>query len=114
MSRAVRNEFNALDVVRPEKTFISYPSAPLLFQKMDEVQRQAFRTITGKGLVDLSNLQRGVIKPTKKGMELFEDGFVPLLDPKERDVARFIANSFVPREEISDLRRNTGLRRIAR
>jgi hypothetical protein len=53
MSRDVRNEFNALGIDRPEKTFVSYPSAPILFQKMGEVQRQAFRTLVGKGLIDL-------------------------------------------------------------
>src|SRR5262249_25310450 len=78
MSRDVRNEFNALGISRPEKCFLSYPSAPILFQKMDEVQRQAFRTLTGKGLIELSNLERGIVKPSAMGIALFEERFVPL------------------------------------
>jgi hypothetical protein len=42
MSRDVRDQFNSLGVVRADKSFVSYPTAPLLFQRMDEVQRQAF------------------------------------------------------------------------
>lgn len=42
MDQNVRHNFNALGVSRPEKTFVSFPSPPVLFQKMDEVQRQAF------------------------------------------------------------------------
>jgi hypothetical protein len=115
MSRDVRNLFNDLGVVRPEKSFVSYPSAPLLFQRMDEVQRQAFRTITGKGLIDLAGLQQGLIKPTTQGRDLFATQFVPLLDESESKIAHFVANSFAPMEqEISGLRRSTGLRRMSR
>jgi len=115
MSREARNEFNALAIVRPEKTFLSYPSAPILFQKMDEVQRQAFRTLIGKGLIDLPNLECGTVTPSAAGSAPFEERFVPLFDDKERRLAEFIANSFVQGgQEISALRRSTGLRRVGR
>src|ERR1700758_4842771 len=95
MSREVRNEFNALAIARPDKTFLSYPSAPILFQKMGEVQSQAFLTLIGKGLIDLPNLERGTVIPSAAGSALFEERFVPLFDDMERGLAEFIANSFV-------------------
>ena len=115
MTREVRNEFNGLGISRPEKAFISYPSPPILFQKMDEVQRQAFRTLTGKGLIDLPKLEKGTVSPSAAGLELFEDRFVPLFGEAERKVAVFIADSFsLADKEIGALRRSTGLRRVVR
>jgi hypothetical protein len=115
MTQEVRKQFNGLGIARPEKTFISYPSPPILFQKMDEVQRQAFRTLTGKGLIDLSKLEKGTVGPSAAGFELFEDQFVPLFGEVERKVAEFIAGSFVRGDkDIGALRRSTGLRRVVR
>ena len=115
MAREVRKEFNELGIMRPEKAFISYPSPPILFQKMDEVQRQAFRTLTGKGLIDLPRLEKGTVSPSAVGFELFEDRFVPLFGEAERKVAEFIAGSFsLAEKEIGALRRSTGLRRVVR
>jgi hypothetical protein len=113
MSRDVRNEFNALEIGRPEKSFVSYPSAPLLFQKMSEVQKLAFRTLTAKGLIDLEALGKGTVRPSRDGGALLRERFQPLFDEGELRLASFIANSFVAADrEILALRRNTGLRRI--
>ena len=115
MPSGVRKEFGTLKIKRPEKTFIRYPSAPILFQKMGEVQRQAFRTLTGKGLVDFPNLERGLATPSDTGIELFEQKFVPLFGSDEQQLAQFIANSFAgAHPDIASLRRSTGLRRISR
>jgi ABC-three component (ABC-3C) system Middle Component 5 len=116
MTRSVRNEFNALGIERPEKSFVSYPSAPVLFQKMGEVQRQAFRTLAGKGLIDAERLAQGAVAPSETGRAVFADGFVPLLSDSERAIATFIARTFAAGEstEIGGLRRSTGLRRVAR
>jgi hypothetical protein len=114
MAADVRKEFNTLGVQRPEKTFLSYPSAPLLFQKMEAVQRQALQTLTGKGLIEVAALARGVVTPSEAGTALFEDQFSPLFDSDERRLGQFIANSFAQGEDIDALRRSTGLRRIAR
>lgn len=114
MPREVRSEFNSLGIKRPNKAFISYPSAPVLFQKMSEVQRQAFRTLTGKGLIDLDALAKGHIVPSPAGTEVFRNQFLALFADEERRLARFIANSFAQNEfDISMLRRSTGLRRAA-
>jgi AAA domain len=55
----VRTAFNALRICRPEKLFVSLPSAPILFHKMAEVQRQAIRGLAGKGLVDSDAISKG-------------------------------------------------------
>jgi hypothetical protein len=113
MTRPLRHEFNALEVERPEKSFLRYPSPPLLFQKMAEVQMQAFRTLTAKGLINLHVLARGIVRPSEAGMEVFEQNFLPLLSERELVLARFIANSFSKEgKDIVALRRSTGLRRI--
>jgi hypothetical protein len=116
MTRDMRNEFNALGVKKPEKSFISFPTPPLLFQKMDEVQRQAFRTLTGKGLIDAERLAEGAVIPSDAGRAVFVDLFLPLLSDSERKIASFIAQSFaaVGTSEIGGLRRSTGLRRVGR
>ncbi|WP_041535949.1 ABC-three component system middle component 5 [Parvibaculum lavamentivorans] len=115
MTREVRKEFTGLGIPRPEKAFISYPSPPILFQKMDEVQRQAFRTLTGKGLIDLPKLEKGAVAASAAGFELFEDRFVPLFGDAESQVAKFIARSFALADtDIGALRRSTGLRRVVR
>lgn len=115
MTRSVRNDFNALGIPRPEKVFVSYPSPPILFQKMDEVQRQAFRTLTGKGLIDLPGLEQGTVAPSATGRELFSYRFVPLFGENERRIAAFIAGPFASGDQdIAALRRSTGLRRVVR
>ena len=114
MSRAVRDQFNALRVQRLEKTFISYPTAPILFQKMSEVQRQAIRTLTGKGLIDLERLEKGLVVPSDTGSKLFEASFAETFGDHERSLASFLANDFADGgNDITTLRRNTGLRRTA-
>ena len=115
MSQHVRKEFYGLSVPKPEKTFMSYPSAPLLFEKMAEVQRQAFRTISGKGLIDLEVLENGAVRPSAQGVDVFEDQFIGLLALDEKRVAEFLVSSFADNEvDIVVLRRSTGLRRATR
>ncbi len=116
MSRTVRNEFNSLGIKRPDKSFVSYPPPPVLFQKMDEVQRQAFRTLAGKGLIDAERLAQGAVVPSEAGRSVFAERFLPLFSDSERAIATFIARTFaaVGSAEIGGLRRSTGLRRVAR
>ena len=113
MNRTLRTMFNLLQIERPENAFIDYPSAPLLFQKMAEVQQQALQTLSAKGLIDLEFLTRGVVVPSDRGSEIFSEKFLPLLSDREIVLARFIANSFSrDGQDIITLRRSTGLRRV--
>ena len=43
----VREIFRKLSVPGPEKTFLSYPSAPILFYKMELIQKKAFHALVG-------------------------------------------------------------------
>jgi len=114
MSRDVRRAFQKLKVRRPEKLFVSYPSAPLLFQKMGPVQNLAFQTLVGKGLIDLAELEEGVVRPSPDGQSVFEHDVFPLFSEEERMVASFLTEYFVqPENEIGALRRSTGLRRVS-
>lgn len=111
----VRKTFNHLQVVRPEKAFLSYPSAPILFQKMGEVQRQALQTLIGKGLINLDMLAKGTVAPSSSGAKLFEQRMIQLVPASERPLLEFLTTKFaaIGDEDILDLRRRTGLRRLS-
>jgi hypothetical protein len=115
MTLETRKRFNSLGIPNPEKSFVSYPSPPVLFQKMSEVQREAIRTLSGKGLVELDALERGVVEPSSLGRVIFPGEFLPLFNEREKILAEFLASSFSESsQDIATLRRNTGLRRVGR
>jgi hypothetical protein len=115
MPEDIRKAFSALGIPRPENTFLSYPSAPILFQKMGEVQRQALQTLIGKGLINLETLSNGVVQPSLMGAELFEGSMAHLIPQSERPLLEFLTNKFaaIGDDDIFVLRRSTGLRRLA-
>ena len=96
MPQEVRKAFGAIGVPRPEKSFVSYPSPQILFQKMDEVQRQAFRTLSGKGLIELTQLENGNVAPSEEGRTLFREEFLPLFSGSERQVGAFLVGRDLP------------------
>ena len=114
LPQAIRAEFTSLRIVRPEDLFVSLPSAPLLFHKMEEVQRQATRSLAGKGLLDREAICTGVMKLSGTGFEIFSDVVRTLVDASEEPVIDFLVNHFatVDRSDIESLRRRTGLRRV--
>ena len=115
MQWEVRKRFRELAVSRPDHQFVAYPSSPILFQKMEAVQKQAFRTMSGKALLDLDRLEKGIVLPSAVGAELFEDSFLGLFTKSERELAEFLVSVFAPAErDIAAIRRSTGLRRLAR
>lgn len=115
MLNKVRQRFRELKIPRPRQEFVSYPSAPILFQKMDEVQRQAFRTLSGKGLINIDYLEQGKVRPSAGTTELFKGKFLALFSEKERKLAEFLVTDFTSTDkEIAAIRRSTGLRRLVR
>ncbi|MDF2141493.1 ABC-three component system middle component 5 [Paenirhodobacter sp. CAU 1674] len=115
MPQEVRKAFGVLGVPRPEKSFVSYPSPQILFQKMDEVQRQAFRTLSGKGLIELPQLESGNVAPSEEGRTLFQEEFLPLFSGSERQIGAFLVGRYAPEtRSISEIRQSTGLRRLVR
>ncbi|MBI1308641.1 MAG: hypothetical protein GC129_02125 [Proteobacteria bacterium] len=113
MLENVRKEFFKLEIGRPEDAFLSYPAPHLLFHKMESMQRQAFQTLIGSDLLDYSSYEKGLIKPSAKGVVLFNEKFLPMLSSKEAELANFIVNdlSKIGASNIQDLRDRTGLRR---
>ncbi|MGH2506348.1 MAG: ABC-three component system middle component 5 [Ktedonobacteraceae bacterium] len=110
----VRAAFNALNVRRPEKLFISLPSAPLLFHKMEEVQRQAVRSLAGKGLIDNESIAKGLISLSAKGVGTLSKVIEKFVDESEEPVITFMINDFgiVDCSDIEAFRRRTGLHRV--
>jgi hypothetical protein len=110
MPSNIRKEFQALSIVRPEKSFLSFPSPQMLFAKMEPVQKEALRTLVGKGFVALDALRVGKIVADEK---LTQIGDMIVLSSDERRVVTFLTSGFarigagVP----GDLRLATGLRR---
>jgi hypothetical protein len=111
MPAEVRRKFNDLRVPRPEKVFISYPSAPILFHKMESIQKEALTALSSKNLLDLEVLKRGTVKITEQGKLLFP--IKTMSSDLELILSRFLARDFANRNEVGnfDLRRRTGLRR---
>ncbi len=113
MPSHVRSAFNALNVNRPEQSFISYPSPPLLFHKMESVQQEALRTLTGKGLVNRKALVKGTLVPSDIGKKFFRKIESELVSSDEQPILQFLLMhlAHVDEGDIDALRRRTGLRR---
>ena len=113
MKRDVRNEFNALRIRRPEKAFLTYPSPALLFRKMEPVQNEALRAMSGKGLVSIDGLQRGLAVLTAAGDDMFQAQLVEALTTDEAPLIRFLTEKFAVDAEVGTrgLRHSSGLRR---
>ena len=113
MPQAVRRQFNQLSIQKPEKSFISYPTAPLLFHRMESVQKEALRTLTGKGLVDRQSLETGILSPSERGKEVFSAKLGNLATEEEGPIIEFLVHDFgrIDEDSIAGLRRRTGLRR---
>ncbi len=111
MSADVRKMFSELRIPKPEKTFITYPSALLLFHKMEVIQKEALNALSGKGLVSLDRLKYGRVELTSDGKKLFPIN--KMCTEAEEKLCNFLAGSFAKIEEVGnyDLRRRTGLRR---
>ena len=111
MPMETRRAFAALEIPRPEKTFLSYPSASLLFHKMEAIQKEAVTALSGKGLVSIEQLQHGRVKLTTQGQTLLSKHSI--CTDAEAALSHFLVADFAAYEEEGnhDLRRRTGLRR---
>ena len=114
MSRETRSAFSTLGVVRPEKSFLQFPAAPLLFGKMEPIQKEALRAMAGKGIVSMDVLKTGVVELSSLGSEVFGSKKVNNFNDEEVSLIRFLTVNFAaPTDDgISALRRRTGIRRV--
>ena len=113
MTQETRLEFQRLQVVNQKKEFLSYPAAPILFQKMEEIQKGAIRTLVGKELILQDRLTRNEVLFSERGKQLAQDHFLTLVTESEQAVLKFLTSRLgaIGLRDIRELRRRTGLRR---
>jgi hypothetical protein len=111
MPMDTRRIFSELRVPKPEKTFLSYPSAPLLFHKMEPIQKEAVNALLGKGLVSQESIAIGRVELTDRGRSILPEHEMCTND--ENKLSLFLATNFAGLEEAGNntLRSRTGLRR---
>ena len=115
MSRETRGAFSKLGIVRPDKSFLQYPAAPLLFNKMEPIQKEALRAMAGKGVVSMDVLQTGVAELSSLGEAIFGSGDIGSFTEDEKSLIGFLTGDFIDEgnEGTMMLKRSTGLRRLA-
>ena len=113
MTQGARQEFWELSVPRPEAAFLFYPAPPLLFKKMEPVQKGAILAMTGKGLLGIDGYQRGIGMLTASGKSLFQMILRDFIASEEEQLIRFLTHHFVASgvSSIEELRQRTALRR---
>ena len=115
MPQQTRRSFNKLRIPRPEKTFLTYPAAPLLFHKMEPIQKEAIRALSGKGLISPDGLRRGLVELTASGRDLLAQTTRTQITQHEAALVAFLTHDFAASSDLGPegLRRRTGLRRVA-
>jgi hypothetical protein len=113
MNRDVRRAFGELHIDKPGKSFISYPPAKLLFDKMRPMQMTALRTLVGK---DIARSETGArVTLTGNGRTVIEgsDAFTYL--EGESELVVFLTTSFSSLGEglAGGLERAANLSRVA-
>ncbi len=114
MPSEVREKFQKLSIPRPEKTFLSYPSAPILFHKMEPIQKQAFQALVGRGVIDASSARSGLVKLTARGKAFVREELGNAATGNEYGLIEFLTSQFavIGDDNTRELRGRTGLRRI--
>lgn len=114
MSSDIREMFQKLSIPRPEKTFLSYPSAPILFHKMESIQRKAFQSLVGRGVIDPGSARNGIAKLTERGETFVRYELGDAITNNEHSLIVFLALHFAVFGDDStrELRVRTGLRRL--
>ncbi|MCA9129807.1 MAG: hypothetical protein KDB22_22125 [Planctomycetales bacterium] len=113
MPEKVREHFRELQIPKPEKTFLSYPAAPILFHKMAPIQEKALQALIGKRMVSASDMRRGIARLSDFGQSFIDEKLLSASTSTERELVVFLTTSFavIGPDDINELRRRTGLRR---
>lgn len=112
MTMEMRREFRALEILPPDKSFVSYPTVPLFFHKMEPVQKQAIFEIRGRGLLLEEKLEHGSVALSVLGQAMFNsNGFT--YTKEEELVSHFLTRTFLSIKNVTqkEFRLRTGLRR---
>ena len=112
MTAEMRKVFSELNVVKPEKSFLTYPSPPLLFKRMEPTQRDALSEMIGKGVLSVEGARTGSLQLARTPAI---DTIANLCTADEGALGRFIVGSFLGPEDVGnrDLKRRTGLSRVS-
>ena len=113
MNKEARQVFVALEIARPQKSFLTYPAPSLLFGKMEPVQKEALRAMGGKGLISIQRFHQGSVEITEFGQHTFATVLSRTLGSSENELVRFLVEDFAAHSEEASqgLRASTGLRR---
>ena len=113
MDLKMREIFRSLKIPRQEKVFLEYPLAPILYHKMEPVQRKSLQTFVGKGMVDIEGIKSGRVELNDAGRELLEKKSVVGAAQDEMDTVKFLVKNFAAQDAngIREIRQRTGLRR---
>ena len=114
MKREVRAKFNRFKIAHPRKQFLSYPAPAHLFRKVSSIQHEALRAMSGKGILDIKQFQRGLAKFSESGKFLFNSKLVSSFSENEKMIAQFLTQDFSSsaNEDLEELQKRTGLRRL--
>jgi len=101
----VRDQLRSIQIPRPEASFITLPAAPILFQKMAEVQGTALRTMLAKGLLSTEEAKAGAYVHSEAGLSVFSNTLAALVGERELEIADFLIAfiAFVGDGSISEL-----------
>jgi hypothetical protein len=113
MTLEVRRAFTSLSIEKPDQTFLSYPSPPILYSKMAGVQAHALHNLVGKGLFDVELVEKDQYQLSKAGRELASGMGATLVLSHEEKVLNFLTTKFASiGKGKGGLRAVTGLRRL--
>lgn len=115
MTQDVRDQFSQLNIIKPEKDFLSFPAAPILFNKMEPIQKKALQTLIGKGLIDENKYKNNFIVKSAFGHEVFLGLSNASENSHEKEITDFLINhySLMAIDEIHEFRKHSGLRRAS-
>lgn len=114
MPANVRATFKDLEIQKPEKSFLTYPTPSILFHKMESIQKKAVQAMVAKNLLNSDAIHKGEALLSSFGVEFAESSVVGGLSEKDTKLVEFLARSFsqISGGDSVDLRKRTGLRRM--
>lgn len=114
MPVGVRAIFKDLEIQKPEKSFLTYPTPSILFHKMEPIQKKAVQAMIAKNLLDPEAFHEGRVSLSSFGIEFAASRLLDGLSAKDIKLIEFLAKSFsqISEGDPVDLRKRTGLRRM--
>ena len=113
MTSEVRRAFSSLKIVKPDQSFLKYPSPPMLYGKMAGIQSQALHNLVGKGLFNVELVDKDQYSLSATGNGLAKGMRDRLVLPGEEGVLNFLTTEFASiGQGKGGLRAVTGLRRL--